>query len=174
MEDKLHLNSNHHLKGVPKRNLREYRKLVKEINPKKHKSSDWKNSPRTKEDYVKRQYLGIERWNLRTQGEKKVLTWLRLPTVEQKSEWLMETWEPSGLGGNLSPFPRGRASPHSTSLAPSFVWGTCLPHRGVISELGELTSVKPWRRAPTMQDLALTVMRASDAHKSTKQCLRPA
>ena len=156
MEDKLHLNSNHHLKGVPKRNLREYRKLVKEINPKRHKSSDWKNSPCTKEDYVKRQYLGIERWNLRTQGgEKKVLTsgenWLILPTVEQKSEWsLMETWEPSGLGGNLSPFPRSRASPHSTSLSPSFVWGTCLPHRGVTSELGELISVKPWHRAPTM------------------------
>ena len=34
MEDKFHLNSNHHLKGVPKRNLREYRKLVKEINKK--------------------------------------------------------------------------------------------------------------------------------------------
>lgn len=36
----LDLNSNHHLKGVPKRNLREHRKLVKERNPKRPKSSD--------------------------------------------------------------------------------------------------------------------------------------
>lgn len=96
------------------------------------------------------------------------LQWNRIQSDSRRPEsqvaWVGTSTPFLAVGPLLTP-------PHSRHLLCAARY---LPHREVTSESGELTSAKPWHRTPITWDLALMVMRSSDAHKSMKQCLRHA
>lgn len=99
----------------------------------------------------------------------------RLPTVEQNSEDSRRPGKPSGLSGNLNPFPGGRASSLTHHSRHLLCAARYLPHREVTSESGELTSAKPWHRTHITGDLApygYEIIRCTQVNETVSQtCL---